>query len=363
MPNHRTVAHPARSLSAAAVATVAVVGELSATWPPGPEDVHDYWLSTVFLAVSGALCVAAGSSSRVPRLPAAGAYICSVAFVMLATGGVGSGLGSLLMLPIVVMGLYGAVGESVATIGAVLAALLFVSMASPHVDADTARRLILFGSTIAMLSIAIHSLRLRLAAANQALAQQATTEERRRIARELHDGLAHELALIASRARKPLGVPISAPESTELANAAERALDEARRAITVLSATAPQSLSDALTQTAEDLGARLGVEVALDLPPGIEAPAHITENLLRIVREAMSNAARHGGPSCVSIRLDPHEPVRLTVEDDGCGFTVDEHSTSGFGLVSMRERAASIGAQFEIRSAPAAGTAVEVVLS
>ena len=75
-------------------------------------------------------------------------------------------------------------------------------------------------------------------AAHEELERQATSEERRRVARDLHDGLAHELAFIASKARRS-GAP---DEMKELSGAADRALDEARRAITVLSLSAPQSL-------------------------------------------------------------------------------------------------------------------------
>ncbi|HEX4163554.1 MAG TPA: sensor histidine kinase [Acidimicrobiales bacterium] len=194
-------------------------------------------------------------------------------------------------------------------------------------------------------------------AAHQELKRQATSEERRRVARDLHDGLAHELAFIASKARGS-GAP---REMKELSGAADRALDEARRAITVLSLSTPQSLVAALTQTAEDLGARLGVPVLVDLDEHVEVDANAAEQLLRIVREGLTNAAVHADPHYVTVTMrelcDGH---RLVIADDGRGFEPDNVDATRFGLVSMRERAASIGGSFSVDSAPGRGTRLEV---
>jgi signal transduction histidine kinase len=194
-------------------------------------------------------------------------------------------------------------------------------------------------------------------AAHHELKERATAEERRRIARELHDGLAHELAFIASKTR---GAAVG-DDARELAGAADRALDEARRAITVLSVRHPQSLPAALSETVEDLGSRLGVSWNLELAEDVEVPGEVTENLLRIVREAITNAANHGASEHVQVRLERAEELRLVIEDDGCGFDPDlERAAGGFGLQSMRERAASVGAVLSVDSAPRQGTRVAV---
>ena len=195
--------------------------------------------------------------------------------------------------------------------------------------------------------------------AHERLEQQATAEERRRIARDLHDGLAHELAFIASRSRNLGRSDADDPSGRELAHAADRALDEARRAITVLSAVGPQPISAAFVQTAEDLGARFGVPVLTEVADNLELPGEVTENLLRILREALTNAATHARPSRLLVRLDNRDGVQLTVSDDGCAFDPGNVG-SGFGLVSMRERATSIGASLEIVSSPGEGTQVRV---
>ena len=198
-------------------------------------------------------------------------------------------------------------------------------------------------------------------AAHEQLEQAGRAEERRRIARDLHDGLAHELAYIASMARSSRRAQAHV-DVQELSSAADRALDEARRAITVLSAAAPQSLAGAVAQTAEDLGARLGVAVRLEVADDIDTRPDVTEHVLRIVREAITNAATHGGPDVVTVTVRKDDGVRVVVEDDGCGFDPEVGARSGFGLVSMRERADAIGAGFVVASAPSLGTRIELAL-
>jgi signal transduction histidine kinase len=194
-------------------------------------------------------------------------------------------------------------------------------------------------------------------AAHEELERQATSEERRRVARDLHDGLAHELAFIASKTRRS-GAP---HEIKELSGAADRALDEARRAITVLSLSAPQSLVTALTQTAEDLGARLGVPVLVDLDEDVEVDADVAEQLLRIVREGLTNAAVHADAHYVTVTLrESTDGCRLVIADDGRGFDPGNVDPTRFGLVSMRERAASLGGSFSVDSATGRGTRLEV---
>jgi signal transduction histidine kinase len=194
-------------------------------------------------------------------------------------------------------------------------------------------------------------------AAHEELERQATSEERRRVARDLHDGLAHELAFIASKARRG-GAPSA---MKELSGAADRALDEARRAITVLSLSAPQSLVAALTQTAEDLGARLGIPVLVDLDEDVEVDADVAEQLLRIVREGLTNAAVHADAHYVTVTLrESTDGCRLVIADDGRGFDPGNVDPTRFGLVSMRERAESLGGSFSVDSATGRGTRLEV---
>ena len=343
-------------------AVVAAVGLLSAAWPPGPVDPIDFWLSATLLV--GTVVIVALPRKRMPGAWAVPAclYVGSVGFLLAADGGSASGLGSLLLIPILAVALYGKRWESAIVVVAVVVVLLAVTMVGPHVLRDTVRRLMLFGSMGVVISLTIHGLRDRLAVAHRRLEQQATAEERRRIARELHDGLAHELAFIASKTHSS-GHDHTVVDIDALADAADRALDEARRAISVLSSPQPEPLARGLAQTAEDLGSRLGMAILLDLDRDVDLPGQVNENLIRIEREAITNAARHGHPTQVLVRLRRDAGVRLVVEDDGCGFDIATISRdSGFGLVSMEERARSVGARFNLDSSPGHGTRVEVAL-
>jgi signal transduction histidine kinase len=191
----------------------------------------------------------------------------------------------------------------------------------------------------------------------ESMGQLAATEERRRLAHDLHDGLAQELAFIATQSRS-LVARSDDPDLANVAHAAERALDESRRAITALSASADETLESAVVQAAEDVAARVGVAVRLKLEPGDEPLPAAKEELLRIVREAVTNAARHGNASTVHITLRPGGASALRIGDDGAGFDLGANG-QGFGLTSMRERAVRIGGTMSIESTPD-GTTVEV---
>ena len=194
------------------------------------------------------------------------------------------------------------------------------------------------------------------------LVLRAQEEERRRVARDLHDGLAQEFAFIrleAQRLARKLG---DASEGLRLTLASDRALFEARRAIAALSEPIDRDVDDLLAETAAELASRGGAEVKLNVQPRLQIEAHKREELLRIVREAITNATRHGGARTITIELADGDGLRLRVADDGRGFDPDLALRSGFGLTSMRERAEALGGEFRIASRPGAGTEMEVKL-
>lgn len=191
----------------------------------------------------------------------------------------------------------------------------------------------------------------------------------RELARELHDGLAQELAFIAVEAhRLAPGGPLE--------RAAQRALDEVRALMQGLAAPADEPLSQTLASAAADVAARAGARVELDQPVAWAAVAPVAgvliavtpqtrHHLIRIVREAVGNAVRHGQAETVRLTVaEAASGVRVQVADDGAGFDVGAALTAapGFGLVSMRERAAALGGRLDIRSAASGGTVVEVVI-
>ena len=193
-----------------------------------------------------------------------------------------------------------------------------------------------------------------------AMTRVVADEERQRVARDLHDGIAQELAYIVGQTRR-LAKNIDDPALRDVSRAAERALDESRRAISALrrSSAEEETVAEAVTQAAEDVAHRVGVNVQLSLDADVTLEGTAKEEVLRIVREAVTNAARHGKARRVGIVLTAMDGQSLTIRDDGEGF--DPASTDGgFGLVSMRERAKAIGAGLSIVSAPGEGTTVTV---
>jgi len=194
------------------------------------------------------------------------------------------------------------------------------------------------------------------------LARAAAVEERRRIARDLHDGLAQELAYIVSEVRWLTNHGGGASTLRNVNAAADRALDESRRAIAALTRGDDESLDVALAQAAEEVADRVGTTVRLNLEPAPPIDATTQEALLRIAREAIANAGRHSNADEVVVDLSVNGSVRLRISDEGDGFDVAEVDDDRFGLVSMRERAEALNAEFLVISSPGRGTSVEVAL-
>ncbi len=186
-------------------------------------------------------------------------------------------------------------------------------------------------------------------------------EERRRIARDLHDGLAQELAFLV-RETTELAVETQETRLATVARSAQRALDESRRAIYALSTDRPADLDIELRAALEELSNRLGHNVHLDLEEGIVVRPAQCEALVRIAREAVVNSIRHSRTTEVAVALHTDGPrVFLAIADGGVGIDFDaiDRSTQ-FGLRSMQERCDSLGARYHVHSAPGNGTRIEV---
>jgi signal transduction histidine kinase len=195
-------------------------------------------------------------------------------------------------------------------------------------------------------------------------ARVAVQEERRRVARSLHDGVAQEVSLLATQMRLwSAGRPSLEPRL--LAGCAERALEESRAAISALQSAPDEPLDRALLRLADDVEGRLGVQVLTHVAavPTLSPPAR--DALLRAAREAVVNAARHSGSDCVEVTLDGDGDgdgdVRLTVVDVGRGFEPTA-SRRGFGLEGVRGRLGTVGGKLAVVSSPGRGTRVEVLV-
>lgn len=207
---------------------------------------------------------------------------------------------------------------------------------------------------------------------HQRLRDMAVSEERLRIAREMHDGMAQVLAYVNTKAQAVREYMRSGKHEKataqleQLAAAARAVYTDAREGILALrTPVGPErSLTEALegfmTQWQDQSGISGEVVADGDLPltPAAEL------QLLRIVQESLSNVRKHSHASHARVELRRNgEHIRVVVEDDGAGFDLDSRSREGyprFGLAIMRERAESVGGSLEIDSSADRGTRLTV---
>ncbi len=203
------------------------------------------------------------------------------------------------------------------------------------------------------------------------LEYQAVVDERARLAREIHDGLAQTLAFLKIQAAQMQNY-LSRGETERLTStlqASYRTLSDAyidaRQAIENLRRTPSASLADWVRQVAADYEQTTGQQVALDeFNLSVEYPPNVQAQLIRIIQEALSNVRKHAAAEHVAIRgIQKPDSVLIEVRDDGKGFAPEQVDGSlRFGLRGMHERAESIGADFQIASQPGAGTILSLRL-
>lgn len=207
-------------------------------------------------------------------------------------------------------------------------------------------------------------------AAAEDLARQAVTDERARIASELHDVVAHHVSMMVVQAEGGASVAAADPERAveafdAISATGRQAMSEMRRVVGVLrnegseGALAPQPGLGTVGDLVEGVR-RSGLEVELQLEgrarplaPGLDLSAY------RILQEALTNAVRHADPRrlTVTVRYDD-EAVELEVADDGHGPATDVGAGGGHGLVGMRERVALYGGELRVGTREGGGFAV-----
>jgi signal transduction histidine kinase len=206
----------------------------------------------------------------------------------------------------------------------------------------------------------------------------AQEDERKRIARELHDETAQALLLtcqrldgLTSQGKTPLPWTRLQGELNDLRAATVQTLADLRRLAQNLR---PRILDDhglvpALEWLAEALRDQYGIEAQLQVAEPLPQQAPETQLLLfRIAQEALRNVGRHSGATRASLSVRGHgDQVRMVVQDDGCGFTLtgglsDLPNRGKLGLLGMHERARLLGGSLEVQTAPGKGTTIRVEL-
>ena len=203
------------------------------------------------------------------------------------------------------------------------------------------------------------------------LAMRAQEEERRRLARDLHDEVNQALTAILLRleALAQDTPPERADEVAELKRLVNQAMEEL---LTLARQLRPSALDDhglvpAVEAQLKRFSARTGVEVRMSTEgdPN-ELPEVMQTAIFRVAQEALANVARHAGATVVEVELDEADGrAELRVRDDGAGFDPGaipragtESPGAGLGLGGMAERARLVGGELDVRSAPGGGTSV-----
>ena len=195
----------------------------------------------------------------------------------------------------------------------------------------------------------------------------AREEERRRLRRDLHDGLGPRLATLTLKVSAAKNLLQRDPEAAdallaEVKGESQSAIKEIRRVVDGLRPSALDQLGllSALRAFAEqsENGQTRITFLAPDRLPAL--PAAVEVAAYRIVTEAVTNAVRHAGARVCIVELEVDDALYLRIRDDGKGVPVDYQP--GVGLASMRERAVELGGRFEIESGPGEGTEITVRL-
>ncbi|NOR81930.1 MAG: hypothetical protein GQ526_00365 [Ardenticatenales bacterium] len=234
---------------------------------------------------------------------------------------------------------------------------------------------LIVGNIVVQLMAQQRAQRESLARANRQLAHYATTleqlavsRERNRLARELHDTLAHTLSGLSVQLEAVKALWDSNPKgarSTLVGSlaAAREGLTETRRALRDLRASPLEDLGLALAlcNLAESVATRTGLELELEVPEQLdELPPNVGQCIYRTAQEALANVDQHAEARRVRVALHQgSEQVVLTISDDGSGFDprrVDPESQ--FGIQGMRERAEMVDGVLEVKSQPGKGTMV-----
>ncbi|HJV29928.1 MAG TPA: sensor histidine kinase [Gaiellaceae bacterium] len=192
---------------------------------------------------------------------------------------------------------------------------------------------------------------------------RAVAEERARVARDIHDGLAQYLFALATHASMLESDKVTDEAIARIKELAVSAQQEARFAVLALSSAGGSAPFDAaLRRYVEFLTADGRLEVDVEIDEHVDLAPDEQIEVFRIVQEGLANVRKHANAKSAVVRIWHREGQRLvTVADDGTGFEEDA-SGAGQGLLNIRQRAASIAGAASVKSGPGRGTTVEIAL-
>ena len=321
--------------------------------------------SLVWLAPRG------GTISVVQRHPLIAVGDALIAVMVTALVGVGSPLVFATLSTALVIGVLFRPVTSTLVTGVLVAGYVLVAMAQPVGDQAMFAYAFVIPATYVVLALLggvtrhLHEQVLveqsKLASAS---AEAAAAAERARLARDMHDSVAkslHGVALAAAALPRWIDQDQQAAvrHAAAIQRAAEQASLEARDLLVSLRTVHEGPLVERLTdlvaefRTATGLPTELGVRSLADLDPAV------TQEVLRVVAEALENVRRHAGACKVVVDVDGDgDQVAVRIGDDGAGFDATAVPARRFGVVGMRERAAALGGTLDVDSTPGEGTVV-----
>ena len=198
-------------------------------------------------------------------------------------------------------------------------------------------------------------------------AERATLEERARVAREIHDGLAQHLWFAKLKFERLIGTlhEEDKPLATEVTQALDAAIIEAREALVTMRSSLEEDMpfNDMVARSVEDFEGRSGLRVEFTTSSSVPASLapRVQVELLRIIAEALTNVRKHADATTVRVSADAKDgEITIRISDNGRGFEQEDAFDRGLGLQGMQERARLIGGSLLVRSELSGGTTVEV---
>ncbi|WP_059102800.1 sensor histidine kinase [Shouchella shacheensis] len=203
------------------------------------------------------------------------------------------------------------------------------------------------------------------ASMEQSVKKAAVTEERQRLARDLHDAVSQQLFAISMMAAA-MKETLTGTESYRQMMLVEKMAGDAQAEMRALllhlrpAQLEGKSLEQGLEQLFNELEQKQTIQIIQDIEGSISLPPALEDQLFRFIQEAFSNILRHAKASTVEFQLlQLHQQWRLRIVDDGTGFELKKVEAGSYGLQTMRERIHEFGGTVQINSAPTKGTQIE----